>query len=756
MALTRFKRTLKVARPSVRELTHTLHLPPAQSEIYDGPHPEWLRDVLEQLPHLQTLVVSQIPFFDHSSLHALRLPGKTRQLVTTDVVPTFALRLLIATQCRNATSTGLSEALVHLPNLVFLDLSNTSAARDEQVLSKLRYMSNLQVLKLRQISLRDEDVKILADAVHTRIRSLDVRGNLLTDKSASTLLNCFISMEVDDGLMGSGSPLLTYSGIDDWPSGISRPDPALLDDFRCDALDEHFIKQLAKPSVKRLPSEDLPLSGITHLYISDNKLSIDGLAKLFKSRRLFVLDAGAVNTSKVFERSQSFSSSSSSSSLRDSEISVSTGVEKLVPTIEKHSAQKLTSLRIHHAVVTRKTFEDDSSPVTPPLSYELSADDTRYELNVVEPLYELNEMPEPLYELPGDSTYAVSSPAVGKGPSLDIQENLSLPHGGGAFASEVVEEADVDGGAASILISGGLGFMAQAVNGIAGNQNLPRTDEPAFMRMEGQHDLSISLIHSRRRELHSRQHKKPHALSPGMLPKLRTLIVTNVPCNDHDHHTVDALIQFIRDCALEAELAELEANLLKPSGNDNGVRHRSELANSARSIFALSRIVLEMAPSAASSKAASNPFRTSQNSKFGYRSKSSTEDADSEALWTAQEHDFSFFGDEEECGLPATEPGRNYPLSTISEEKIVLSTDDAVLNTSPTSPSKKAELGPDVIQELAHFRKQRKAAYEEAVKRGETMVDGYWPGEVKIVRWHARHLQRTDYYGNHFERGVCR
>ena len=740
MALTRFKRTLKLARLNVRELTHTLHLPPAQSEIYDGPHPEWLRDVLEQLPHLQTLVVSQILFFDHSSLCALRLSSKTRQLAIADTVPTFALRLLIATQCRNTTSTSLAEALIHLPNLVFLDLSNTTAARDKHVLSNLRYMSNLQVLKLRQINLKDEDVQILADAVHARVRSLDVRGNLLTDKSATTLLNCFILVDVDDGLTGSELPILTYAGLEDWPPGISRPDPAILDDFRCDALDEHFIKQLAKPTVKRLPSEDLPRSGITHLYISDNKLSINGLAKLLKSNRLFVLDAGAVNTAS--ESSQSFSSSS----LRDTETSVSVpGVEKLVPTFEKHCAQSLTSLRIHHAVVTRKTFKDHSSIGTPPLTYELSADDTRYELNAVEPVFELTiEEPEPRYELPGDSTYVVVSPATGNKPS-DLQETPPLPHGGGAFAPEVVKEADFDGDAASILTPTGLGSMAQAVNGITGtNYPLSPTEEPDMLGMESKHDLSISLIQSRRRELHSRQHKMPHALSPGMLPKLRTLTLTDIPCNDHDHRTVDALIQFLRDCASEAELAELEANLLKPSRENIGYHRSEQINNGARSIFALSRIVLEMAPSAASSKLASNPSHTSQTSNFGWRTKSSTEDADSEALWTAQENDFSFFGDEEECGLPATEPWRHHPLSTVSE-KIIIPTDDAASDTSPTSQSKKAELGADVIQELAHFRKQRKVAYEEAVNRGETMVDGYWPGDVEIVRWHARNSHMTDY-----------
>ena len=172
----------------MRQLTHTLHLPPAQSELYDGPHPGWLRDVLEQLPYLQTLCVSQLPFFDHSSLHALRLHTDAKPSTGAVTSHTFSPRLLVAAQCYNATSSGLAEALLHLTNLLFLDLSNTTAARDNQVLANLRCMSNLQVLKLRQVNLRDQDVEILADAVKVCIRSLDVRGNLLTDSSFITLL----------------------------------------------------------------------------------------------------------------------------------------------------------------------------------------------------------------------------------------------------------------------------------------------------------------------------------------------------------------------------------------------------------------------------------------------------------------------------------------------------------------------------------------------------------------------------------------
>jgi F-box-like len=57
VALVRFKRTLAWARLCTRELTHTVHLPPAHAEIYGGPRADWLRELLERLPRLQSLIL---------------------------------------------------------------------------------------------------------------------------------------------------------------------------------------------------------------------------------------------------------------------------------------------------------------------------------------------------------------------------------------------------------------------------------------------------------------------------------------------------------------------------------------------------------------------------------------------------------------------------------------------------------------------------------------------------------------------------
>lgn len=627
------------------------------------------------------------------------------------------------------------------------------------MLSKLQHMPNLQILKIRQVNLRDEDIEIVAAAIGLRVRSLDLRGNLLTDVTVRTLLSlCFKGADADDGPISSMLLDSTSVGLGDWPSGIARPDPDLLDDFRNDGLDEHFIKQLANPTVNRLPFEDLPFSGITHLYISDNLLTVEGLSRLIKSERLFVLDVGVVRLAKNSEQSRTYKSSPP---LRPKALVDCPGIEKLTPTLIKHSYNKMTSLRIHHGVVTQATSFDEDDPDK--VSYELNSQDTRYELDGVEPIFELADSgAEQRYELSGDPTHIMLSPAIGERPSLSEEERLPSPRRGGAFAPEVVVNAESEGDDAIILTATGLVYSAQAVNGVTVDQSSqnPEIETDSSLAEDQKPELSIALIERQRQEFRSSHHNQSHGLSPGMLPRLRSLTLVDVPCNETSHDVVNSLTQFISDCATESELARLQANISRPSKfKKTGKSSSIEDDHYARDIFALSQIVLEMGPPPSSIGMNLKSPDTPQNLGFTYRTKSSTEDADSEAFWSAQENDFTFFGDEEECGLPAKEPGLDLPLM-ISSDKMVLPVDPIDPSSLPAFPQPmKLDLGTDVVQELVRFRKGRKLAYEEARKRGERFVDGYWPGEIKIVRWNARREgQRgyTDYYGNYFEKGIYR
>ncbi|MCJ1249403.1 hypothetical protein MMC30_006627 [Trapelia coarctata] len=778
VALTRFKRALPRVRLSVRQLTHTLHLPPALSEIYDGPHPEWLRDVLEQLPNLQSLIVSQLPFFDHSAFFALKQSSTERK--SSDDFPTFPLRLLIATKCGNTTSAGLAEAFLHWPSLVFLDLSDTIPARDHAVLSSFRFMTGLQILKLRHIQLRDEDIDILADAIGIRVRSLDIRDNRVTDATVRTLLTkCFHTIRDVHAIQNGTSRVAMGMAEEDWPAGVPRPNSPLLNEFRGEDLDERFFQRLTKGVVNRLPSEDLPSSGLTHLYIANNFITVEGVASLLKTQNLYVLDAGTVDTVKALGGPRTRTSISQPFGRS---ISLP-GTEKLTPVFERYAFKNLTYLRLHYAVVTEiAVVKDDmlsplelaANEVARP---ELDAvDSSRFEMDATVPIYELAAGTDtPRFELAGDSVHVLVSPAIGTAPTPTLEEaNIDNVRRGSIFAPEVVAgqsllpgEPSTDDGEEDepvVLTATGLGSMAQAMNGISGPSDeggvlhSQQTTGNGMTQLNGNTEHSIGLIKAEREDLRSHNPEKPQGLSPGALPALRTLVLTDVPCTDKNGHVVVALKKFITDCAKEHELASLQAILEHPVIYVPGKPRSAHHLHRVRELFALRRLVLEMASQTptGTSNTDGRPTTPRTPTLQGWqhtRNRSTTEDPDTEAFWNAQENDFSFFG-EEECGLPATEPGMHFPRSTLSE-KMVLPMSSLDPGGLPTLQQlAEADKSVDVVQELSKFRREKKALCEQAMKIGKKFVDGHWPGEVKVIRNHGGTARgKVDWYGNYFEKG---
>ncbi|KAK5362411.1 hypothetical protein LTR20_002297 [Exophiala xenobiotica] len=456
VALTRFKRILRKARPSVRSLTHTLHLPPALSEIYGGPNPTWLRDVLEYLPNLQSLIVTKLPFFDHHSLNALRFPIGGRKLPAGEEcdLPTYGLKLLLASGEPNTTSSALAVALPRFASLVYLDLSYTSPARDASVLAALSWLPDLQVLKLRGVGLKDGEAEVLANAVGIKVRLLDIRDNLLTDMAVRSLMQaCFLPS--DAAQRGT-------LNLEDWPVGMAPgPDFFSLDALRSEDLDHELLKQLTNPLTGRLAFEDIPHRGLTHLYISGNRLSVEGLASLLKSERLHILDGGSVDTVKTIARTRSLSSPTGYiDKVRFP------GAEKLIPVLAKSASKNLTYLRVDHALITTRLegTQDIPKSTTPAAasvevagSQPLAAELPSRERHVTEapapahyarelpgdnhPIFELDATPaQPRVELIGDVIYFAISPPIGDKPqeSSPVVERQSPVKGEGPFAPEVV------------------------------------------------------------------------------------------------------------------------------------------------------------------------------------------------------------------------------------------------------------------------------------------------------------------------------
>ena len=548
-----------------------------------------------------------------------------------------------------------------------------------------------------------------------------------------------------------------------------------MDEFRGNDLEERFVKRLTMRMVSRLPSEDLPSSGLTHLYIADNFVTVEGVASLIKSENLNVLDAGSVDTAKALVRPRARSSTSRQVKFSNA----LPGVEKLTPMLSRHAEKFLTYLRIHYTVATelppvkeshayRVELSGEEAPVP-----ELDAIEAPiYELDSAAPVYELTESNTSLrYELPGDPIHFMLSPAIGEKPSLPAEQQGQTRRGS-VFAPEPVSSSEIlENEIQPDLSSTTTGFDQRIAT--VNNTNtsaefkasLPIHSASKLSSNTNVYERSLnsynsSMIIEQRQKLRSYNADKPKTLTPGALPILRSLVLTNVPSLDSDHHVVNALKSFIRDCAEEAKLADIQASLdyrtLYVPGKPRSMFRQLR----KRELFALQRLVLEMAapgPAKTNSSTPLSPLTPTSAFAFNH-GRSSTEDPDSEAFWLAQENDFSFFGDEE-CGLPNKEPGMHFPFSSLSE-KIVLPTHNCNPATLPTlQEPKEQSRGVDVVQELTKYRKDRRAAYERALRMGEKYVDGYWPGEVKIIRYSSHKAiydGNIDWYGNYFVNGVYR
>jgi hypothetical protein len=270
IALVKFFRDLPRASLVARESTHTLLLPPAHAEAYESPGETWLANALTLLPNLQTLIARNLSFLDGASLIALRNIGSANM---------YNLKYLDVANCDNLTSGGLVEALKHFPRLLYLDLSYVQAARTEAALKAVGTLLALQILKLRGVGLRDEDVVTLVTMFGLRLRSLDLRENRLT--SISTVSHAFLhhSFAPRDVANGMSRSMQDFRAV-------------FMRDFHGDRLDEHVFSQVTSSRVDQLAIESEAQPGLTHLYLPEKSLHVADVSRLLDVGRLQVLDCG--------------------------------------------------------------------------------------------------------------------------------------------------------------------------------------------------------------------------------------------------------------------------------------------------------------------------------------------------------------------------------------------------------------------------------------------------------------------------------
>ena len=796
-------------------MTHTLHLPPALSEIYGGPRPGWLRDILEYLPCLQSLIVSRLPFFDHNAMYAL----KSHQSSTV-----YNVRLLLADHEPNTTSAGLAETLLRFPSLTYLDLSYTPPARDRSVLCSLSQLQNLQVLKLRGIGLKDGDAEFLANAIGKRVRFLDLSKNMLTDMAVRSLLQASFKppdLQVQPRLQRTGSST-------DLVSQTTPQSPAT-DFMKSPDLDDQIFKLLARPIMDNPWIEDLPRTGITHLYIANNQITVEGVASLLASSRLHALDVGTVLSADMVYKSLA------------SKYGKYPGAEKLVPLLGNVAGDNLTYFRAHHAVLTAEPPAKDVASITDYLP-ELAASEAPHEFELdasrelsrgaeLDASQEIHELPggvPPVYELADtsftESTSTIAAPTQTRKLANSYEdEPLPSVRRGSAFAPEVIQ-TNADGDINSVIFSPrrtGTSKSWQAseegtLSSVSGTSAFPDAMDPNSLESIAQCGSPISTDDPQAEKIQELLAKRPRNqslplqggkesrfpyLHPSHIPHLETLVLTDVPSHIPPNSPVlYTLTRFITACSNEALLATLQAgsDYSLPPGQ---ARMQAEQQRS-RSLFGLRRIVLEIVPTDASSRLTTWKPASQHNGVTN----SSTGDRDSENLWAAASSDFSFFG-EEECGIMENDPGKYFPMAALNEKVSLLPSDDdsthsgtesplpgrqrsrrSVMSvaTSMSSPPREADQSKhqllqdvDVVAGLAAFRRTKKAEYEQAVRRERGrrstngsgissfhttpgpqislahFVEGHWKGEVKIVRNPTPKVRTgmVDMYGNYFEKG---
>jgi len=271
-----------VARLSTRSKTHTLDLTRIKPSLLRSSvlSSEWLRNLFDGLPNVQSFLVHALSDFDTGSLRVLRgfnLPARCNP----DQRPIYDLRLLTASTIRNAVSSSLECALQCFPHLIYLDLSSTRAANNTSVLQQIGSITKvpaLEVLKLRNIGLGDAGLIKLATGLGIRVWSLDLRQNLLTDTAVLILLKfCFLRPDF-------ASPPSSHKDQMDYINGLGP------EDNESSVL--HRLAGSPKSGCLRRY-----WTGLTHLYISDNtNITIRSLCPLIKAWRLIALDWGKLKS----------------------------------------------------------------------------------------------------------------------------------------------------------------------------------------------------------------------------------------------------------------------------------------------------------------------------------------------------------------------------------------------------------------------------------------------------------------------------
>ncbi|KAM0320488.1 hypothetical protein ACHAO8_000500 [Botrytis cinerea] len=333
-------RTRKRVRILDLRALHEIRRDRAQTKdcVIFGPHlkPEWFFKFFTHFPNLNCILLAPTCSEDYDLGAGAGLPDNHNGMPQ----PEF----LSAAGCNTF---NLSLILNHniTQNLIYLDASETARSTNWKTIFTVQTLPKLRILKLRGLRLTDTMLPPIVTHSRGQIWSLDLRDNLLTDNVIYSLIRgCFLKrlpnrkhgpLRTTDDELFEDPPIYreTNESNDPHPTATTtlRPDSTQeVESFR------HGINILER----RNNAEDnlLLVTGLTHLYISNNKFTALAPKLLLASTNsLQVLDTGPTRAHPP----------TGAKSHLDPHTQ-----EHSIPYLTREWQPRLEILRMHHSIVT--------------------------------------------------------------------------------------------------------------------------------------------------------------------------------------------------------------------------------------------------------------------------------------------------------------------------------------------------------------------------------------------------------------------
>lgn len=350
--------------------TRTLNLSFLGSESLSFTLPKgWVSNLMPKLPNLRSLIISGTDTFGHESInHTIQVHEN--------------LRLLSIRTCPNLTSKALSLLLKSVPNLYYLEVSQCPQSKGPNVMQAISELSKLHVLKVPGNKYSDDAVqglvhRIVSARAESRsvmpqnLRCLDITDNNLSDaivEGLNRLGEALPSAEepppYDSERLGDieSSPSIA-SPQGGWSIFLEArlAEGNEKDNFSDEQ--EKVVQQVQEHDFRSPVETGLLGQGLTHLYLSGNNFSAQGVQALMECLPLETLDVGDVQGGRDM-----------AASLPNAVPEEAVSIRVILDTLA--SSPRLTSLRINHRIVTgfsgcgtHGTVQNQSANVATPYPY---------------------------------------------------------------------------------------------------------------------------------------------------------------------------------------------------------------------------------------------------------------------------------------------------------------------------------------------------------------------------------------------------